>query len=52
MYGDLMVLFEFFMVYLEDGDNPGSAHKFVVAHDPKPAEFKCWLVADPTWNFD
>ena len=49
---DLMALFEVFMVYGEDRDNPGVQHKFVAADDMKQAELKSGLVADPAWVFD
>ena len=47
-----MALFEVFMVYGEDRDNPGMQHKFVVADDMKQAELKSGLVADPAWDFN
>ena len=47
-----MALFEVFMVYGEDRDNPEVQHKFVVADDVKQAELKSGLVADPAWDFD
>ena len=47
-----VALFEAFMVYGEDRDNPGVQHKFVVADDAKQAELKSGLVADPAWDFD
>jgi hypothetical protein len=47
-----MALFEVFMVYGEDRDNPGAQHKFVVADDAKQAELKSGLLADPEWDFD
>jgi len=49
---DLMALFEVFMVYGEDRDNPGVQHKFVAADDMKQAELKSGLIADPAWDFD
>jgi hypothetical protein len=51
-HGDLMALYEVFMVYGEDRDNPEVQHKFVVADDSKQAELKSGLVADPAWDFD
>lgn len=51
-HGDLMTLFEVFMVYGEDRDNPEVQHKYVVGDDAKQAELKSGLVADPAWDFD
>jgi uncharacterized OB-fold protein len=45
-HGDLVALFEVFMVYGEGRDNPGAQHNFVVADDVKQAELKSELVAD------
>jgi len=39
-------LFEVFMVYGEDRDNPEVQPEFVVADDAKQAELKSGLVAD------
>jgi hypothetical protein len=41
-----MALFEVFMVYGENRDNPEMQHKFVVADGAKQAELKSGLVAD------
>jgi len=41
-----VALFQVFMVYGEDRDNPEVQHKFVVADDSKQAELKSGLVAE------
>ncbi len=41
-----VALYEVFMVYGEDRDNPEVQHKFVVADDTKQAELKSGLVAE------
>jgi hypothetical protein len=47
-----MALYEVFIAYGEDRDNPEVQHKCVVADDAKQAELKSGLGADPAWDFD